>query len=442
MEQGLTVARRDLVRAALAGASLAAVPFAGVRAAGRYAALEALLERYVAERKVPGAMIAVVKPGRFRPDYVSAGLTDWENGRPIRPDTLFRIFSMTKPITGIATMQQVEAGRFGIETPIGEVMPEFARMTVLTDPEKSLAARPAEKPIRVRHLLTHSAGLSYHIVGNAPLEQEYRRLGLLAGGGSGQLGRQPGDGEVPDLTEFARRVASLPLVYEPGTQWRYSIGLDIAGALLERATGQTLDRVFEQQLFGPLGMRDTGFQVRPEATQRLSAAYAYMDPKTLKEADKPTKFDGTENSAWAAKPPLLAGGAGLISSTDNYARFAQMLLNDGMFEGRRVMAAGTARAAMGNLMEPGVFFPQAKGLPPQGYGAGGSVTLFDTRAASPAGSPMGVFAWGGAAGTLFHVDPVRRYAVVLMLQYLPSQRFPLGRELNEAMNREAGAGAV
>ncbi|WP_448586951.1 serine hydrolase domain-containing protein [Thermaurantiacus sp.] len=442
MGEHLTVSRRALVKAAFAGAALAATPLAPVRAATRYRALEALLERYVAERKVPGAIVAIVKPGRFRPDYVATGLTDWANGGPVRPDTIFRIFSMTKPVTGMATLQQVERGRLGLDMAIAELMPEFRQMQVLTEPDVSLAARPAKRPIRVRHLLTHTAGLSYHIAGDGPLEREYRRLGLLASGGSGQLGRQPADGAVPDLAEFARRVASLPLRFEPGSQWHYSIGLDVAGALLERATGTPLDRVFEAQLFGPLGMADTRFQLNPAMQRRLSALYAWLDPKTMRETDTPTRVDGPEKSDWATPPPLLAGGAGLVSSARDYARFAQMLLNEGLFEGRRVMAPGTVRAAIGNLLEPGVFFRQGKELPPQGYGAGGSTTLFDTRANLPFGTPAGVYGWGGAAGTLFHVDPVRRYGVVLMVQHLPAQRYPLGRELNEAVNREAAAGLV
>ncbi|MFQ3665905.1 MAG: serine hydrolase domain-containing protein, partial [Sphingomonadaceae bacterium] len=246
----------------------------------------------------------------------------------------------------------------------------------------------------------------------------------------------------PPLGEFLDRLAGLPLAYEPGSAYRYSVSLDVAGGLLEKLGGAPLDTLFERQLLGPLGMRDTGFHVPEGKRQRMSAAWAFLDPRTFEATDRPTRFDGPEATDWASPPRLLAGGAGLVSTAEDYAKFAQMLLNEGLFEGRRLLPAGVARLGMGNLLEPGVFFRGAPDRPPEGYGAGGSVSLYDTRRDAPFGVPAGVYGWGGAAGTLFSVDRVRQVAVVLMLQYMPSNRFPMVRDLATALNREAAARTI
>ncbi len=434
--KGVAVDRRALlgatVRAAVAGA-LAGPPAGGfARAATRYAALERLLAEMVAGGEVPGGAVAVVRPGRFQPDVIAFGRTAFAGGAPVSGRTLFRIYSMTKPVTGIAVMQAVAAGRMTLDTPLGALLPEFGRMQVLIDPQAGLAARPAERPILVRHLLTHTAGFTYHIAGDGPLEREYRRQGLLPIGNLG-LGLSSDDGPVPDLDGFVSRLAALPLHAEPGTVYRYSVSLDLAGGMLQRLAGRPFDRLLEERLFAPLGMRDTGFAVPAPRLSRLSALYAWVDPETGAQRTRPLLADAPPKTAWAKPPPLPAGGAGLISSAEDYARFAQMLLNQGLFEGRRLLPAGLARLAVSNLMPPGVFYQKI-----HGYGAGGSVTLADTRAAGPEGQPPGVFGWGGAAGTLFQVDPVREVAVVLMLQHLPAQAFPTARRFAAAANRDLG----
>jgi CubicO group peptidase (beta-lactamase class C family) len=336
---------------------------------------------------------------------------------------------MTKPVTGIAVMQQVAAGKLTIDTPIHEVMPEFRQMRVLVDPAKGLESRPAEKPILVRHLLTHTAGFTYTIAGNGPLEQEYRRLGLMPM--SSRILSQPGDVPAPDLRTYMERLATLPLHHEPGTKWRYSISIDVAGALLERLTGKTLDRVFDEQLFGPLGMKDTDFAVTPEQQRRLSGLYAWVD-QTGKPVEKPLLVDGPERTDWSERPTMLAGGAGLVSTAWDYARFAQMMLNEGLFEGRMLLPRPVARLAMANLMETGVFF---NGY--DGNGAGGRAILFDRTAADPGQYRVGTWGWGGAASTLFHVDPVRGHAVVLMLQSIGNPKGPDEKLFNRAIHTDA-----
>jgi CubicO group peptidase (beta-lactamase class C family) len=422
--------RRGLLQGfAAAAAAAAAGPVAGKGSA--WPALQALIDGYVAKGLVPGAVVGVMKPGRFQPTWLKAGRTLFEGGAPASIDTLWRVYSMTKPITGIAAMQQVAAGKLTIDTPIADIMPEFRQMRVLVDPEKGLESRPAEKPILLRHLLTHTAGFSYTIAGNGPLEKEYRRLGIQPMTSATMM--QPGDTPAPDLKTYTERLATLPLVSEPGSKWRYSVSIDVVGALLERLTGKTLDRVFEDQLFGPLGMGDTGFVVSPAQQKRLAGLYAWVDPRTMKPTDRPTLVDGPAKSEWSTRPTMLAGGAALVSSAENYARFAQMMLNEGMFEGRALLPRTTARLAMSNLMEKGVFFNGN-----DGNGAGGRAILHDGTARDPGLYRVGTWGWGGAASTLFHVDPVRGHAVVLMLQSLANPKGPNEQLFNRALAADTG----
>ena len=427
MQSGTMIDRRAMLGAAAAAAFAGAAPALG-RGSERLGAVKGLIDSYVAAGRVPGAVVAVVRPGAFRPEYVMTGSTAFEGGTPVTPDTLWRLYSMTKPVTAMAVMQQVALGRLALDMPISEVLPEFARMQVLVDPAKGLESRPAEKPILVRHLLTHTAGFAYTINGNGPLEREYRRLGLQPGSSPAFLA--PGDGPFPDLQGFLTALSGLPLLSEPGTSWRYSVALDVAGGLLERLTGNRLDAVLEAQLLRPLGMASSGFEVRPSQLSRLSSNYAWVE-LTGKPLDKPVFIDGPKRTDWLGPQKLLAGGAGMLASASDYARFAQMLLNEGLFQGRRIMPGGTVRLAMSNLMPAGVFYEGRNG-----FGAGGRVSLFDTLSAGPVGTPVGSYGWGGAAGTLFQVDPVREMAVVVMLQYLPQQRFELPKELQGALNRD------
>ncbi|WP_448581657.1 serine hydrolase domain-containing protein [Thermaurantiacus sp.] len=421
--------RRAFLAAALAGALAPAPGFA--RRARRYAALEAMLEGWIAGGKVPGAIVAILRPGRFQPDYVAAGNTAFAGGRPVDRKTLWRIYSQTKPVTGVAVIQQVAAGRLTLDTPLGDILPAFRTMRVLVEPAKGLDSRPASGPILVRHLLTHTAGFSYHIMGNDPIEQEYRRRGLLP---IGNLGLSPLDTPVPDLEGFLDALADLPLRFDPGTAFRYSLSLDVAGGMLQRLSATPFDRLLERQLFVPLGMADTGFTVTAANAPRLSALYSWQDEKGAK-LESPMLVDKAESSAWLKPPPLPAGGAGLVSSAEDFARFAQMLLNEGVFEGRTLLPRAAARQAMTNMLPPGLFYEKVKG-----YGAGGQVILADSRTA-PAGTLPGTFGWGGAAGTLFQVDPLRQFAVVLMLQGIA---LPLDQAtgLQTALNTEVAAGRL
>ncbi|WP_439546153.1 serine hydrolase domain-containing protein [Sandarakinorhabdus sp.] len=424
-------------RAMLAGlAAAAASPALAQRSAAKAAplrqeAVQSLIDSYVAQKRVPGAVVALMEPGAHRPRFLTAGTTAFEGGKAINPDTLFRVYSMSKPITAWAVMQRVAMGELSLDQPLAEVMPEFQSMQVAVDPAKGLDARAAARPITVRHLLTHTAGFSYAISGNGPIEREYKRLGIQPGSVTGFL--QPGDGPLPDLQAMAGFLAGVPLALDPGTAWKYSVSLDVAGAMLERLTGQSFDRVLETQLFGPLGMGSTGFWARDAS--RLAANYLWIDQKTGKPTDTPTPVMPVEKDGFTTRPRLLSGGGGLVSSARDYARFAQMVLNGGEFSGRRIVPAGTAELALSNLMPPGVYFQER-----DGFGAGGRLTLFDTRErgpAGPSGRPAMSYGWGGAAGTLFVVDRVRQFAMVAMLQFMPTGRFPFEPDMTTALARDA-----
>jgi CubicO group peptidase (beta-lactamase class C family) len=411
--------RRRLLQSLGAVAIGSALP-AGALARGRqHRAAQAVMDRYVAEGKIAGAVAAFVAPGAFRPTYLTAGTQAFDSKAAVTPDSLFRIYSMTKPITGMAVMQAIAAGRLTLDTPIAEILPAYRAMTVLIDPAKGLDARPAKSPILLRHILTHSAGLSYHINGTGPLELAYRKAGLMPG--AGRQGMQPGDGAQPDLAGFVEALAKLPLHSDPGSEWKYSVGLDLAGGLLQKLHGKPFGQVLQAGIFDPLGMADTGFIVPAASLPRLTTSYYKLGEKLM-------PIDTAQRSEWAGPPLIESGGGGLVSSTRDYARFAAMLLGEGRLEGARVMSGATARTAMSNLLPANVFFQGT-----QGFGAGGRVTISDQRNL-PEGEPPRAYSWGGAAGTIFTIDRHRGYAMVMMVQFLPSELYPMAKEMRTAVN--------
>jgi CubicO group peptidase (beta-lactamase class C family) len=359
--------------------------------------------------------------------FLTAGVSQFGGSAKVTPDTLWRVYSMSKPVTAWAVMQQVAAGALALDQPIAEIMPEFTRMTVLVDPARGLEARPAQQAITVRHLITHTAGFTYAINALSPLEREYKRLGIQPGSLPSLL--RPGEGPLPDVQAMTAYLAGLPLALEPGTAWKYSVGIDVAGALLERVGGATLDKVLERQLFGPLGMRSTGFWARDAS--RLAGNYLWADPATGKRLDTPIPMIPVEKGGFTTRPKLLSGGAGLTSSARDYARFAQMVLNGGEFSGNRILPASTAQLALSNLLPPGVFYEERNG-----FGAGGRVAMFDTRNGHGGKTSLS-YSWGGLANTLFLVDRVRQFAMVAMLQFMPSGTFPFNTDMDTALARVA-----
>lgn len=381
--------------------------------------LRKLLDRYVAEKKVAGLSVALTS-AEAPLAYVNAGTLALDSAAAATADTLWRIYSMTKPVTGAAASLLIEEGQLKLDQPVSDFFPAYAQIAVAVDPAKSLEARPAKTPVTIRHLLTHTAGFTYTIMGTGAVQTAYREKGLFAAYG-GQP--QPGDGAMPSsLTEFAERLATVPLIAEPGTQYHYSVALDLLGAVIEKASGMPFDAFLRTRFFEPLGMASTAFHALD--AKRLSTNY-FITPKGLLPVDSAAK------GVFLAAPLVAYGGSGLVSSSRDYARFGLMLLGDGALGGVRVLNPATALMMRSNLLPAGV---TAMG-DGSGYGAGGRVVTGTTKGANDS---VGSYGWGGAAGTSFWIDPARRTMVTVMTQFMPQDAYPLRREVRDAMIADRG----
>ncbi|MEI9849541.1 MAG: serine hydrolase domain-containing protein [Sphingomonas sp.] len=396
-----------------------------------WAATQALVESYVSSGKIPGGVISVGRKGEA-PFYAAAGTIAAEAGAPRADEnSLWRIYSMTKPITGIAAMILVEEGKLDLDQPISDFIPAFKDMKVLVDPEKSLESRPAARPITVRHLLTHTAGLGYTIITKGPLLDEYNRLGITPGAISAalEIGARPA--RPASLAAFADRLATLPLIADPGTKWSYSVSMDLLGRVIEVASGMRFDSFLQTRLFGPLDMSSTWFTVPAAEAPRLSTNYFWAGANRL-------PVDPGAGSLWLSPPSFPYGGAGLVSSARDYDRFLAMLLGGGELDGVRVLKPETVALAMSNLLPAGADTSLLNAMSGRGatlgFGAGGSVYLGDV-----AGGPgKGTYGWAGAAGTVGWVDPARGIRGTIMVNYFPSDQFPLRTEATKAIYGEPG----
>jgi CubicO group peptidase (beta-lactamase class C family) len=339
--------------------------------------------------------VAAIGRGTQAPDFLSTGALAFDNPAPVAEDSLFRAYSMTKPITGIAAIMLIEDGKLKLDQNIADFLPGFANPRVLTDPEKSLDARAAAGPITIRNLLTHTAGLGYTIVTKGPLLDAYVKLGITPASASRKpLPGQPNVPTAPSLAEFADRLATLPLVADPGTVWSYSVSLDLLGRIIELASGMSFDAFLQQRIFAPLGMTSSWFQVPQSEMKRLTTNYFGAPFGTF-------PIDPGTDSVFFDKPAFPFGGAGLVTSPRDYDRFLAMLMGEGAIGDRRIMKVETARLAMSNLVPAGTRMESyVKG---QGFGAGGRVTI----APRDNGEGLGTFGWGGAASTIGWVDRTR-----------------------------------
>ncbi len=385
-------------------------------------ATAALAKRYVAEGRVPGIVI-LSGVGNAPPRVAAEGRIALEpTAAPADVDSLWRVYSMTKPITGIAAMILVEEGKLGLDQPISDFIPAFKDMKVLVDPARDLTSRPATRPITVRNLLTHTAGLGYTIITKGPLLDEYNRLGINPAAVNALM--EPGmrAARPKSLEEFANRLATLPLIADPGEKWSYSIGLDLLGRVIEVAGGMPFDRFVQTRIFDPLKMRASYWTV-PQDKARIFATN-YMTPKLA--------IDTAAASVWLEPPSFPYGGAGLVMSARDYDRFLHMLVNGGELEGVRVLKPATVKLAMSDLLPASVdrstlAHMTADSGVPIGFGAGGSVYLAD----KPGGPGKGTFGWGGAAGTIGWADPVHKVRGVAMINLFSDKE--LKREASKAI---------
>ncbi|WP_010185076.1 serine hydrolase domain-containing protein [Sphingomonas sp. PAMC 26605] len=394
--------------------------------AGTLPRTQALFSGDVAANQFPG-VVGVFGRGDAPAMVVAAGKLGDEPGAPATDqDSLWRVYSMTKPITAMAAMILIEEGKMRLDQPVSDFIPAFKTMRVQISPD-SLETRPATKPITIRNLLTHTAGLGYTIITKGPLLKAYEDAGITPFTSDAKTEAQLRLKRPATLEAFANKVATLPLIAEPGTKWSYSIGLDVLGRVIEVASGQSFDGFLQQRIFTPLKMNSSYFQVPASEARRLATGYFIAGNNRV-------PLDPGATSVYLQKPSFPYGGAGLVTSAGDYDRFLHMLQNGGSLDGVRILKPATAKLAMSNLLPTGVIYPGAVSATggttnPQGFGAGGSVTLND----APGGPANGTYGWGGAAGTIAWVDPVNQVRATIMVNYLPGDKWPLRAESTKAV---------
>ncbi|VWX46767.1 serine hydrolase [Novosphingobium sp. 9U] len=410
------------------------------KAAVAFPAVRAFVDPVVRDGKVPGIAIAV-GVGDEPPTWIVAGKTAFGGSMPASPDTLWRIYSMTKPITGIAAMILIDEGKLRLDQPVSDFFPEFATAKVLVDPAKAMITRPAKRTITIRDLMTHTSGLNYAILPNTPAQQQLQAQGVTPFQFNRVLESRMRPLRAPNLAEFAGRAGRSPLVADPGTAWNYSMGLDVLAAVIEKASRMPLADFVQRRLLTPLAMTSTGWRVDATQAKRLAASYgprAALE-KTWPGSTTPVNdtialLDRPATSVYLNAPSFPYGGAGLVSTARDYDRFLRMLLNDGRLGSKRILSINTARLAKSNLMPAGVFMngpgPVAPGEP-AGFGAGGFVVLKDVDGF---GRGKGAYGWDGAAGTRAWVDPVRHVRATMMINMLGS--IGLGNDFDKALARD------
>ena len=378
--------------------------------------------RYVDDGRLAGWLVTVSRRGQLA-HLGMGGRRDREADLAVEADTLWRLYSMTKPVTSVAAMQLYEEGLLDLRDPISRWIPSFAEPRVYVGGAAVRpVTRPATEPIRVWHLLTHTAGLTYGFHHVHVVDEIYRRAGYEWG--------QP---RGTDLAAAVDTWASLPLLFDPGAEWAYSVATDVLGRLVELVSGQPLDEYFRTHIFEPLGMTDTGFFAGDEAAPRLAALYG-AHPHTAQAVRLGGEGSPVDPAAATRRPRLLSGGGGLVGSAGDYERFAQMLLRGGELDGHRVLGPRTVRYMAANHL-PGGLDLATFGRPLYaetpfdgvGFGLGFSVTT-DPAGAKLIDSP-GTFGWGGAASTAFWVDPLEELTVGFYTQLMPSSAHPVRSEL-------------
>ena len=389
--------------------------------AGNWDKVRATLDEYVTDKKVPGVVAAVAR-GTDDADFLSSGTLGRGRDRSVDADTLYRVYSMSKPITGIAAMMLIEDGKLKLDQDVGDFIPNFRNPMVAIDAEKSLDAKPASGPLTIRHLMTHSGGLGYIITSKGALQAEYARLGLIGGVVSKkELPGLPKITPAPTLKDFADRIGSLPLMYQPNTRWSYSAGLDVLGYVIEAASGMSFDKFLQTRLFDPLGMTSSFFHISDVDLARLPTNYAIAMGNQF-------PIDGGTESVYTDPSTIPLGGGGLVMSSRDYDRFLLMLAGKGAVGRTRLMKEATARLAMSNMLAPSVDTTKTY-VEGKGFGAGGRVTI----ANDPDGSGVGTFGWGGAAGTIAWVDPTRGVRASGYVQYMPGEALPFSRDFSKSV---------
>jgi len=403
-----------MVEALLPAASAAADQGMSAERLARIGAF--ISEKYLNSGKLPNAQVLVARGGQ--PVYYFAGGKMGEAGAALRDDALFRIASMTKPITSIAFMQLVEQCAVALEDPVARVIPEFADLAVYAGGGGSVGFAPGTRcgPIRMVDLLTHMSGLTYGLQNRTNLDRAYRESNLDVA-----RNRLDSDG-------YVKALARLPLEFAPGTQWNYSVSTDVLGVVVERLSGMRLGDYFQKHIFAPLGMTDTAFGVADGQGERLVDAYGW------RPGASPELVDSAATSRLLGPGLFDSGGAGLIGTIADYHRFSAMLVNGGTFDGARIVSPKTLALMTANHLPGGQDLTQlSRSMFSESQNAGVGFGLGFATVIDPAKTLMpasrGEFYWGGAYSTAFFVDPVEKLTMVFMTQIYPSSVYPVRRQL-------------
>ncbi|WP_295563955.1 serine hydrolase [uncultured Sphingomonas sp.] len=383
----------------------------------RLAAIDAFLQaRYLDTGRLPNAQLLIARDGEIA--HFSHQGAAREGGPNIDERSLFRIASMTKPITSLAFMMLVEEGKVAVDTPVHHVLPEFKGVGVYDGGGGGVpfVTKATTEPMRMLDLLRHTAGLTYGFQNRSNIDAAHRESKLESWHGN------------HDLDGFVAALGKLPLEFSPGTAWNYSVATDVLGGVVQRVSGMPLDQFFATRIFGPLGMHDTFFAVPEDKTDRLTDCY------TLVEGKGRVIYDRGEASAWSRQPKLLSGGGGLVSTALDYHRFCRMCENGGTLDGARIVGRKTLDLMTMNHLPGGKdlsslsrsLFSETQNAG-TGFGLGFAVTQDVARTMMP--GSKGEYYWGGMFSTAFFIDPVERLHMVFMTQLSPSGLYPIRREL-------------
>jgi CubicO group peptidase (beta-lactamase class C family) len=360
--------------------------------AERLARLSAGMKELVDNGRLAGVVTMVSRHGKVV-EFDAAGKRDIAANAPMQKDSIFRIYSMSKPITGVAMMMLFEEGKWQLNDPVAKYIPEFAKLKVYsTEANGNVVMKDQNHPVTMRELMSHSGGFTYGFFSQTAVDKMQMEADLL----------NPNN----TLDEFIKRVAKLPLNSQPGTEWHYSISVDIQGYIVQKLSGMPFEEFLEKRIFKPLGMTDTGFYVPKEKLNRFAEFYSYDNDGKLHAVGVREGL----NHDFAAKPALSSGGGGLVSTASDYMRFCQMLLNGGQLDGVRLLSPLTVE-----LMHTNVLAPNVPILAP-GAGFGLDFAIYTDPVAAGGYYGKGSYWWGGAAGTWFWIDPVNDLIVLGMIQ--------------------------
>ncbi|WP_431016817.1 serine hydrolase domain-containing protein [Bradyrhizobium pachyrhizi] len=390
--------------------------------------LEAHLKsRYIDAGRFPGTQALIYRRGKIVHSTVQ-GFADLERKVPVKDDTIFRIYSMTKPITSVAFMMLVEEGKVALDEPVAKYIPEWKNLGVfVAGTAPAFLTRPPTRPMQIVDLLRHTSGLTYGFQQRSNVDAAYREKKIGEVIKAGTL-----DGMIEDL-------AKIPLEFSPGEAWNYSVSTDVLGYLVGKISGQPFEQFLKERIFKPLGMTDTDFFVPADKAHRFAACYSAdpqggFNPLAAERKGTLTLQDDPTTSSFLAPPSLISGGGGLCSTAADYLTFCRALLNGGELGGVRLLGPKTLKLMTSNHLPGGVDLPAMSrsmfaeaaynGI---GFGLGFAVTMHPSQTLI-AGSP-GEFNWGGAATTSFFIDPAEELITIFMTQVLPSSAYPLRREL-------------